>query len=363
MNPSVDFVRGSSLRIASYFLQIFFPVYLVYYAKVSGLIYWALIVAFWVSAGLGMFLPYFFKNNSFYLEVLFLMASVLMVLISGSFSVILLIILSAVISALTGTYAYFSYARASYSGVLKYMRGMGSGLLISAVIAIIVFYFGSFNIVSYAGFILSVLSVILIATTVRSGSEGHEMGKLSIDRLFRVALNSLRYMYRVTGNALSWISFTTYIYYYLYVGISAGYLEVLFLMLISTAAIFTIRLLLKDKYEKKPMSLYFALYAVAFLLIFFSITFRNFYLDIVSALLIGVSNGVLPVTLLYESLSLGSKGSYDGYVVYNSFIGLGELLSNLFFGIFVALSAVKLFYLLPFAVSIIIIFLEIKYSA
>ncbi|MDP8023967.1 MAG: hypothetical protein ACP5LF_03275 [Nitrososphaeria archaeon] len=363
MNPSVDFIRGFSLRVASYFLQIFFPAYLVYYVRAYGVIYWALVVTFWVSAGLGMLLPYFFKRHIFYLEVLFLLASILMFITSRYLSVIILIILSAVISALTGTYAYFSYARASYSGVVKYMRGTGAGLLFSAIIAILIFYFGSLRIISFVGIALSTFSIILIITTLKRGPEKHEMGSLSIQRLFKTAVRSLSFSYSVTGNALSWISFTTYIYYYLYVGISAGYLAVLLLMLVSAAVIFIIRFLMKDKYQKKSKAFYFLLYALSFFLIFLSVIYKNFYLDVVSAVLIGISQGVLPAVLLYESINLSSNGSYDGYVIYNSFIGLGELISNIFFGVFVALSVVKLFYLMPFAVSIIVIFLEIKYRA
>ncbi len=363
MNLSVDFIRGFSLRVASYFLQIFFPVYLVYYIRAAGLIYWAFIVIFWISAGVGMFLPYFFKNHSFCIEFIFLLTSILMIFSSRYFFAILLIILSAIISALTGKYAYFSFVRASYSGILKYMRGTGAGLFISAIISVLVFYFGFFNIIINVGFIILALSIILITSMLISKPEEHNLGNLSVKHLFSSVINSLKFSYNITGNALSWISFTTYIYYYLYVGIKAGYIAVLSLMLLSTTVIFIIRFLLSEKYKKNSKAIYFALYSLAFLLIFLSVIFGNFCLDIISAALIGISQGALPAMLLYESLNTGSKGSYDGYIIYNAFIGLGELLSNVFFGILAALSAVKLFYLLPFVASIIVIFLEIKYKA
>ncbi|MGC8600540.1 MAG: hypothetical protein ACP5LX_05765 [Nitrososphaeria archaeon] len=364
MSLSVDFIRGFSLRVTSYFLQIFFPVYLLYYIKAAGLVYWALIIVFWVSAGTGVFLPYLVKERGFYLEILFFVLSFLFSFMPKAYSVLILIILASLVSALTGTYAYYSFARESYRGVLSYMRGHGAGLLLSATIAFLLFYFASFKIEPFAGFLLMALALILMITTIKKGVEKHDVGSLSFSRLVEKALNGVKSYYAVIGNAMSWISFTTYIYYYLYVCASAGYDMALLLIFISSFAVFLTRMLMKENYSgRSSKTIFFVLYAVSFLIIVMSAAIKYVYVDFVSALLIGISQGALSADLLFESISFSTNGSYDGYIVYNAYIGAGELLSNIFFGLMVTLSLVKLFYLLPFAVAIIIIFLNVKHSA
>ena len=364
MNLSADFIRGFSLRVTSYFLQIFFPVYLLYYIKAAGLVYWALIIIFWVSAGIGVFLPYLVKEHGFYLEILFFALSFLLSFISKSFSVLILIALAALVSALTGTYAYYSFARESYRGVLSYMRGQGAGLLLSATIAFLLFYFTSLKIESFAGFLLMALALILIITTIKKGVEKHDVGSLSFSRLVEKAFGGLKSYYEVIGNALSWISYTTYIYYYLYVCASAGYDVALLLIFISSFSVFLTRMLLKENYSgRSSKTIFFFLYAVSFLIIVMSAVVKYVYVDFVSAILIGVSQGALSTDLLFESINFSTNGSYDGYIIYNAYIGAGELLSNIFFGLMVTFSMVKLFYLLPFIVAIIIIFLNVKHSA
>ncbi|MFP3223320.1 MAG: hypothetical protein RXR21_06655 [Nitrososphaeria archaeon] len=364
MNLSVDFIRGFSLRVTSYFLQIFFPVYLLYYIKAAGLVYWALIIVFWVSAGTGMFIPYLVKGRGFYLEILFLLSSFLLLYMSKAYSVLILIVLAALVSALTGTYAYYSFARESYRGVLSYMRGQGAGLLLSATIAFLLFYFASLKIESFAGFLLMALALILIITTIKKGVEKHDVGSLSFSKLIEKAFSGLKSYYEVIGNALSWISFTTYIYYYLYVCASAGYELALLLIFISSFSVFLTRMLLKENYSgRSSKTIFFVLYAVSFLIIAMNAVVKYVYVDFVSAILIGVSQGALSTDLLFESISFSTNGSYDGYIIYNAYIGAGELLSNIFFGLLVTFSMVKLFYLLPFIVAIIIIFLNVKHSA
>ena len=364
MNLSVDFIRGFSLRVTSYFLQIFFPVYLLYYIKAAGLVYWALIIVFWVSAGTGMFIPYLVKGRGFYLEILFLLLSFLLLYMSKAYSVLILIALAALVSALTGTYAYYSFARESYRGVLSYMRGQGAGLLLSATIAFLLFYFTSLKIESFAGFLMMALALILIITTIKKGVEKHDVGSLSFSKLIEKAFSGLKSYYEVIGNALSWISFTTYIYYYLYVCASAGYDVALLLIFISSFSVFLTRMLLKENYSgRSSKTIFFVLYAVSFLIIAMNAVVKYVYVDFVSAILIGVSQGALSTDLLFESISFSTNGSYDGYIIYNAYIGAGELLSNIFFGLLVTFSMVKLFYLLPFIVAIIIIFLNVKHSA
>jgi len=364
MNLSVDFIRGFSLRVTSYFLQIFFPVYLLYYIKAAGLVYWALIIVFWVSAGTGMFIPYLVKGRGFYLEILFLLLSFLLLYMSKAYSVLILIALAALVSALTGTYAYYSFARESYRGVLSYMRGQGAGLLLSATIAFLLFYFTSLKIESFAGFLLLAIALILIITTIKKGVEKHDVGSLSFSKLIEKAFSGLKSYYEVIGNALSWISFTTYIYYYLYVCASAGYDVALLLIFISSFSVFLTRMLLKENYSgRSSKTIFFVLYAVSFLIIAMNAVVKYVYVDFVSAILIGVSQGALSTDLLFESISFSTNGSYDGYIIYNAYIGAGELLSNIFFGLLVTFSMVKLFYLLPFIVAIIIIFLNVKHSA
>ncbi|NAY82555.1 MAG: hypothetical protein GU362_06770 [Thaumarchaeota archaeon] len=362
MNLSADFIRGFSLRVTSYFLQIFFPVYLLYYIKAVGLVYWSLVIIFWVSAGIGVFLPYLVKEHGFYLEILFFVLSFLLFLISKSFSVLILIALAALVSALTGTYTYFSFARESYRGVLNYMRGQGAGLLLSATIAFLLFYFASLKIESFAGLLLMALALILIITTIKKGVEKHDVGSLSFSRLVEKAFSGLKSYYEVIGNALFWISFTTYIYYYLYVCTKASYELAILLILISSFSVFLTRMLLKENYSgRSSKTIFFVLYAVSFLIIAMNAVVKYVYVDFVSAILIGVSQGALSTDLLFESISFNTNGSYDGYIIYNAYIGAGELLSNVFFGLMVTFSMVKLFYMLVFIVAIIIIFLNIKH--
>lgn len=353
-----SFHQGLALRILSYFVQTVFPIYAIYEAGLHGLNYWVALILFWTLGGIGSLLPYIKKLSSTAFSTIIVLIS-LISFFSQKYLLIFLGLIWFFLSGLTGKVVYISYNFNRLKGIISYMRGVSVGLFLSILLTLLGYlrFFASVGL--YVSALLISLSVVVLYFSLNSTPKDGGFEKLSLIDLLK-ALKGNKVYFRTLANSLAWSAFSSYLYYVLYSVVKFNYKISLVAVFISILSSFLTRFILEPSqanlnfWEKASV----LLYSVSFLGIFLSIITRGILLLALSSALLGISHGILPPLLIYESLSSLSENRYRGYLAYNAYTGVGEFLSNVFFGVMLAFSILMYFYLIPFIILVIVIFID-----
>jgi hypothetical protein len=164
-------------------------------------------------------------------------------------------------------------------------------------------------------------------------------------------------------NTFAWVSFFSYVFYFLYYAQGIGSEYAIGLLTLTTLIISMSRIAIKDKTGgRTSLGLIFMLYALAFFMLNLNSYLRSIYVLVIAFALVGVAAGVGSPYILYKSLRVegDDRSTYNEYIAYNAYTGAGELLSNLFFFIVLELRIVGCFYAILAAVIITVILIDQK---
>ena len=345
----------------SFYLQTLYPAYLVYYLEVKGLAYWLLVFVFWVSAGFGTLLPYFTKGRYTLISASAAVLSAMLLVGKVWVAVWSLIGLSALVSGLTGAYTFLSFKEGSFRGVLVYSSGLALGLFVSTIL--IYFVVRTTELPLELSGIILVLFSLITALMIFSTKNPTDVGYLRVGELIASLKRARTELRRAALNTFAWVSFFSYVFYFLYYtqGIGSGY--AVGLLTLTAFIIFLSRIAIKDKTgNRTSVGFIFLLYAFAFIILNLNSYLKAIYVLVIAFSLVGIAAGVASPYILYESLKAGSgNGSvYNEYIAYNAYTGAGEMLSNLFFFIILELRIVGFFYAILAAVIITVILIDRK---
>ncbi|MGC9208302.1 MAG: hypothetical protein ACP5GH_00370 [Nitrososphaeria archaeon] len=356
-----NFIGGFSVRMMSFYLQTMYPAYLVYYLGVKGLTYWLLVFVFWISAGFGTLLPYFAKGRYSLISVFAAVISAVLLVGREWTAVFSLIGLSALVSGLTGAYTFLSFKEGSFSGVLAYSSGLALGLFVSTLLIYFVVRAAKLPL-ELSGIILLLFSLIT-ALMMPNAKNRTDIGYLRIGELL-ASLKRTRVELRMAAlNTFAWVSFFSYVFYFLYYAQGIGSEYAIGLLTLTTLIISMSRIAIKDKTGgRTSLGLIFMLYALAFFMLNLNSYLRSIYVLVIAFALVGVAAGVGSPYILYKSLRVegDDRSTYNEYIAYNAYTGAGELLSNLFFFIVLELRIVGCFYAILAAVIITVILIDQK---